>query len=1826
MKMEQALSHLVTLSPCHFSGQNNRRESALPVYLMPILNTLEITIQRSAGHRWPVVAEQTIPGGLPIRREGELVLPATFQEELIALQLNPLAYGTLLGQALFRDQIRDLLMQARRDSETVRLLLVIEEPNLRLLYWQRLCAPTSSGEWRLLATDQRVVLSQYLPSLTDRRFPAIGRRDLRALVVIANPPAHNRYGLAAFDADAAITSIQQALGEIPFALLAMPTPLTAITPVGKPTLGDLAEQLTSQPYTLLHIVAHGKYQAGQGETILYLLDQAGEVKPVTASDFRRRLEQVQGQRGLPQLAFLCTCESAAPAAEMRPAFQANNESALGGLAQPLVRQLGLPAVVAMTEKVSIPTAGALAAAFYRQLRQHGEPDRALAEATAGLADQPDISVPALFSRLGARPLFSDLLADRPLTNGEIEFALTQFGDHLATRAPILTGQFDKLAAKLRATIMAEEVALSQATRSERQQALDEVDALSLEALDLSFPALALGQTPPAYDSRCSFLGLAAFQLADRSFFFGREKLVQTLEKRLLEHPFLAVLGPSGSGKSSLVLAGLLPTLQQKNPGLKLLYMTPTQNPVSQLEGLLAGEALDQTETFLVVDQFEELFTLCNDSAQRQRFLDRLLALFTNKRLSIILTMRADFWGECAAYPALRAKMQAHQELIAPMNLAELRSAMDQQASVVGLRLEAELAQTILDDVQGEPGAMPLLQHTLLELWKRRHGRWLRGTEYRNLGGVQQAIAHSADNIYNDPTLDQADRERIRIIFLRLTRLDEEALQGGEQRDTRRRVRFMEIAAVGAALAPLRALVTRLTNAKLLVTSLDQAGDEANFQVEVAHEALIRYWPRLREWLNSDRQFLLWRQRLRSALSEWRRTNLDEGALLRGANLSEAERWVAERAQDLSQDELDFCRASKALHERDQAEERQRQQERAAAAEKLAAGQHQRAEAEARRARTFRWAAMITGLLLVVAVAAAYWALDRQALAETRTVEAQDERDRALAAQRRTLATDSRRLANLAMQQLTIDPSVSLGLSLHALATPRPYVPEAEYSLAQALRSIQAWQQITSTVVLPGQIAIGPALIAVGGSELRLLDRELQVRAILRQSVTCTDLVNATDCLIGVAWGPNDFLLAYDHANLFVWQGTELVAQQNFAETGPVRCAAWHPQQKRIALCTGNSISMWTPGDGNPVPLSVELGEADRASLAWSPTGRWLAGWSAHLVVWDSTRERNVIQQRGEPGAYVGGASWSADGQHLAAFWAQATQAGLWSLNVDEPTVQWLPVQDAVRGLVFTEKGLLVWSTAGELGHWTEAGAPIRTYYTAQQLNSLSGGGMATALAGIALSPSGDNMLVYDDYANAELLLVEGSVQPVRTLVGHEARITATAWRPDGKYVATGTVNGEIAVWGAEQGEQVTNLVGESERLLGLHWLDDQRLISYSQAYGQPNRPGSLRIWQVFDEADQPYCPASTQGEPAPCHFFSHRWEGAGVNQGIQELHWANNDLALALAFDGALYGWNLTNGQVISLTGSAGRRLALSATGNQLFTYGPQESGQVWQVDGAGWRHLVTISGSLTHATWLTNGLLLGHTDGVVELVNPATGEQSRLSPEGGVNHAIQLDADHIVWADNLGALHLWDVVTRQQVAEVATFAGSILALDAMADGQRVAMLSVTGQVQLWQAPQPSNVQTVALPGAGFDPKSLDFAPDAPLLAVVMDGVLFVIEVEKGETYAYTGSGDLRGATWLSSGGRLLTWDSTTVYLLRWDGEAQRVHPLMAVAHTNTADPLVRPDDSAILATAEDETLRLWTIWPDMDALLDAAHVCCHPLPFTPLQRLNFGIEEPSTE
>jgi hypothetical protein len=890
-----------------------------------------------------------------------------------------------------------------------------------------------------------VPFSLHLPSVTDQRFSPIGLGDLRALILVASPlDPENRYRLVPFDAAATAAGVRAALGEIQADVLA-----AVEGAAGQPTLDGLCERLTAKRYTLSHIVCHGSYKPDIGETILYLAKADKTVDPVPGQRLLDRLSRLVGARGLPHFAFLSACESAVPEAS----------AALGGLAQRLVHdpELGMPAVLAMTEKVSVVTAQSLAESFYRLLREHGEPDRALVEACAGLAEHHDVNVPALYSRLGGRPLFS--MEDPPLTNAELVYGLTRIKELLVKRGPVLLPKFDRHALTLRRTLRAEVRSLSQEARKEREAALDGVSNVSVEALDLSFSALAQGQEPPAYDERCPFRGLYPFRVEDREFFFGREALVTPLEGRLAEANFLAVLGPSGSGKSSVVLAGLVPALQSKESNFQMAYLTPGSEPLDFLEAVLQ---VNERASLLFVDQFEELFTLCTDDAKRRTFLARLLKLPPQMR--VVLAMRADFWGECAPYRELKDKMQGRQELIAPMDAAELRRAMEMQAAKVGLRFEADLSNTILEEVQGEPGVMPLLQHALLELWKRRHGRWLRPKEYRAIGGVKKAIAETAEAVFRD--LSAHDQERTRDIFVRLTRLDEKALKAEERRDTRQPVGLDELTPAGSDPTDTKALVTRIVDARLLVTDVNAA--TGHVMVEMTHEALIRHWPRLREWLDADRNDLRLLASIRSAAQEWHKQRADIGLLShRGSRLSEAERLRFDSLLKLNRVEADYITACVELRKQERDEkEKQRQRELRLANEKTAEANARAEDAKIAAKKQRRLTRFMAGVA-VVALALLGVAIVKQNEAARERIKADGEKEYAFT--QKNIATTALRAARqnvvkaatmAYMQGITFCRQGDVGRGLLWFAQSLQLAPADEIDLRSKITTqISSWQKM-----------------------------------------------------------------------------------------------------------------------------------------------------------------------------------------------------------------------------------------------------------------------------------------------------------------------------------------------------------------------------------------------------------------------------------------------------------------------------------------------------------------------------------------------------------------------------------------------------------------------------------------------------------------------------------------------------------------------------------------------------------------------------------------------
>ncbi len=403
---------------------------------------------------------------------------------------------------------------------------------------------------------------------------------------------------------------------------------------------------------------------------------------------------------------------------------------------------------------------------------------------------------------------------------------------------------------------------------------------------------------------CPYKGLATFATDDAEYFFGREQLVAELVARLVGAQLLGVVGPSGCGKSSVVRAGLLHALAGGVlPGSDAwahVLIRPGEHPMSEFRAARVGLGGDR-RVVLAVDQFEELFTACQDEQERGEFVTELVraARDPHGACVVVVAVRADFYGRCAIYPELARLLGANNVLVGPMSRDELRRAIERPAERVGLQAEPELVDALLSDIDGEPGALPLLSTALLELWRQRDGRRLRLAAYTRSGGVHGAVARLAEDAFLQ--LEPAQQAVARNVLLRL------AGEGEGRTIVRRRIALAQLEA--ERRPDVGEVVARLTDRRLLTI-----GDGA---VEVAHEALLREWPRLRGWLEDDAQGRRLHRQIGDAAQAWDADARDPGGLYRGARLSGALEWRSKNEEQLNAVERAFLDDSRDAAERAQ---------------------------------------------------------------------------------------------------------------------------------------------------------------------------------------------------------------------------------------------------------------------------------------------------------------------------------------------------------------------------------------------------------------------------------------------------------------------------------------------------------------------------------------------------------------------------------------------------------------------------------------------------------------------------------------------------------------------------------------------------------------------------------------------------------------------------------------------------------------------------------------------------------------------------------------------
>ena len=591
-------------------------------------------------------------------------------------------------------------------------------------------------------------------------------------------------------------------------------------------------------------------------------------------------------------------------------------------------------------------------------------------------------------------LYEMLTGEKPFPDVPL---ITLIQNHLSTPFPLVSETRSDLSPRIDTVI---QQATAKRPSDRYSSALEMASAFRAAVQGTSGQAFTPTITPIVEALYNPYKGLRAFQEADADDFYGREGLVEQLISRVTDSRFLAVVGPSGSGKSSAVKAGLIPALrkgvipasnsQARSDKWFVAEMTPGTHPLDELELALWPIAVNPppslvepmrfdtrglsrtirrilpdeegAQLLLVIDQFEELFTLVEDEERRQFFIDSLLTAVRDPRgpLRVVITLRADFYDRPLQRQSLGQLLKENTEIVLPLSAEELTWAIREPARRVGVQLEAGLAETIVADVSDQPGGLPLLQFALTELFEQRQDGQMTRASYEKIGGATGALGRRADEIYGQ--LDETGQEATRQLFMRLVTLGE----GVE--DTRRRVLRSEIESLGEQQL---SVVNEFGQARLLTFDHDPITREPT--VEVAHEALLREWGQLRNWLDESRNDVRTLRLLSQAATAWQGSHQDDSYLLRGSRLDMFAGWATNSTIAMTASERQFLEISIASREVRQATEEARRQEELRTAQKLAETEHARAEVEEKRAaeqvqatRNLRRRATYLGVALVVA--------------------------------------------------------------------------------------------------------------------------------------------------------------------------------------------------------------------------------------------------------------------------------------------------------------------------------------------------------------------------------------------------------------------------------------------------------------------------------------------------------------------------------------------------------------------------------------------------------------------------------------------------------------------------------------------------------------------------------------------------------------------------------------------------------------------------------------------------------------------------------------------
>ena len=1168
----------------------------------------------------------------------------------------------------------------------------------------------------------------------------------------------------------------------------------------------------------------------------------------------------------------------------------------------------------------------------------------------------------------------------------------------------------------------------------------------------SSPAPASGPMPPS-----PYKGLFAFREEDAPNFFGREAFSRHLLTAVHERALVSVVGPSGSGKSSVVFAGLLPHLRQEKdwiiavfrPGIDPLlgmasslipYLEPELSETEKLvearklaQSMLRGELflddvvnrileknLHAVRLLLVADQFEEVYTLCPEFADRQSFIDVLLDTIELQpfrrapTLSFLFTLRADFLEQVLAYRPLADVMQDTGLMLGPMIRDELSQAVELPAEKLGVTFETGLVARILDDVGEEPGNLPLLEFALAILWEQQQNNTLTHSGYEAVARVNGALTLYADQIYAG--LDPAEQESARSIFIQLVR------PGEGTEDTRRAARRDELG------DPAWALVQKLAGARLLVTDRDADGHET---VEVVHEALIRNWGLFKQWMADDRTFRAWQERLRTALRQWEEAQRSEGAFLQGIPLAEAESWLSQRPTNLSQNERSYIQAGIAFRENQSAE---REKERLAR--------------ERLRQRIMQGlAAGLAIAILLLVIAGWQWlraeqqrlvALDAQDRAAVQRDQAQRALSRQLATQAATLQANQLDLGLLlSVEAGRIAETVNARRSLRAGLALNPRLKQYLHGHDDRITSV-AFNTDGETLA--------------SGSN----DNTVRLWDIASGQPLGAPLIGHEDNVLSIDFSPDDLILASSGADktIRLW---DLASRQPLGKpltghTASVSSVLFSPDGQTLASSGDKMIILWDLTRNPPAKTTLTGHTAPVRTVAFSPDSQTIASGSDDetIILWNVANGERLGSPLTGQADLVRSVAFSPDGKILASA-AENGIIDIWDITSSPALVNSLNGHTgSIRSVAFSpipleETGSYILASAGvdsnvvlwDMSRGQPIGPPLQAHTDWVRSLAFSADGRTLA------SASHDQKIILWDIGQQGL----DSLAHGPPLIGHQAAVRSAAFSPDGQILASGGDDKTIIFWDIATGEPLGSpLTGHTDSVQHVAFSPD----GHTLASG--SQDSRIILWDVANR------------EPLGSPLSDH-------TGGVQTVDFSPDSQILASGSqDGTIILWDVATGEPKgpSFAGHVNgvQAVAFSPDGQLLASAGDDKKIKLWDISGSPFLKAV----------------LEGHNDVVFSLA---------FSPDGQTLASSSWDK----------TIRLWDIASGQPTSPpILGHSESVQTVAFSPDGQTLASGSWDETIVLWDP-------TSGLPVTGISPltghtgsvRAVAYSPSGHILASASD-------------------------------------------------------------------------------------------------------------------------------